>query len=82
MSTEDQITYISQAIEDAFQDKKHTLAVLINLEKAFYKVWKESESEFTPVLCCWANVRMDRTVHAHQESKSTGKTILEQKEDP
>ena len=26
-STEDQITYIAQAVEDAFQDKKHTLAV-------------------------------------------------------
>ena len=40
-STEDQITYIAQAIEDAFQDKKHTLAVWIGLEKAFDKVWKE-----------------------------------------
>ena len=40
-STEDQITYIAQAIEDAFQDKKHTLAVWIDLEKAFDKVWKE-----------------------------------------
>ena len=39
-STEDQITYISQAIEDSFQDKKHTLAVWIDLEKAFDKVWK------------------------------------------
>ena len=41
-STEDQITYTAQAIEDAFQDKKHTLAVWIDLEKAFDKVWKES----------------------------------------
>ena len=40
-STEDQITHIAQAIEDAFQDKKHTLAVWIDLEKAFDKVWKE-----------------------------------------
>ena len=40
-STEDQITYITQAIEDAFQDKKLTLAVWIDLEKAFDKVWKE-----------------------------------------
>ena len=39
-STEDQVTYISQAIEDSFQDKKHTLAVWIDLEKAFDKVWK------------------------------------------
>ena len=40
-STEDQVTYISQAIEDAFQEKKHTLAVWIDMEKAFDKVWKE-----------------------------------------
>ena len=40
-STENQITYISQAIEDAFQDKKHTLAVWIDLEKAVDKVWTE-----------------------------------------
>ena len=40
-STEDQITYISQAIEDAFQEKKQTVAIWIDLEKAFDKVWKE-----------------------------------------
>jgi ribonuclease HI len=39
-STEDQVTYITQEIEDAFQDKKHTLTVWIDLEKAFDKVWK------------------------------------------
>ena len=40
-STEDQVTYIAQSIEDGFQDKKHTLAVWIDLEKAFDKVWKD-----------------------------------------
>ena len=41
-STEDHITYnIAQAIEDDFQDKKHALAIWIDLEKAFYKAWKE-----------------------------------------
>lgn len=40
-STEDQVTYLTQAIEDAFQDKKHTLAVWIDLEKAFDKVWRD-----------------------------------------
>ena len=40
-STEDQIIYITQAIEDAFQDKKHTLAVWTDLENAFDKVWEE-----------------------------------------
>ena len=36
-STENQVTHISQEIEDAFQDKKQTLAVWIALEKAFIK---------------------------------------------
>ena len=40
-STEDQVTYIAQSIEDGLQDKKHTLAVWVDLEKAFDKVWKE-----------------------------------------
>ncbi|KAK7102290.1 hypothetical protein V1264_020529 [Littorina saxatilis] len=40
-STEDQVTYISQKIEDGYQDKKHTLTIWIDMEKAFDKVWKE-----------------------------------------
>ena len=40
-STEDQATYLSQEIEDAFQDKKLVLAAWIDLRKAFDKVWKE-----------------------------------------
>jgi len=39
-STEDQVTYIAQEIEDAFQDKEVTLAVFVDMEKAFDKVWK------------------------------------------
>ena len=39
-SSEDQVTYLTQAIEDSFQEKKHTLAVWVDLEKAFDKVWK------------------------------------------
>jgi len=40
-STEDQVTYITQQIEDSFQKKEHTVAVWIDLEKAFDKVWTE-----------------------------------------
>ena len=38
-STEDQATYLSQEIEDAFQDQKSVLAIWIDLQKAFDKVW-------------------------------------------
>ncbi|PVD22166.1 hypothetical protein C0Q70_17971 [Pomacea canaliculata] len=40
-STEDQVAYIAQKIEDGYQDKKHTLTVWIDMEKAFDKVWKD-----------------------------------------
>ena len=40
-STEDQATYVAQMIEDSFQDKHHTIAVWVDLEKAFDKVWKD-----------------------------------------
>ena len=43
-STEDQVTYISQLIEDGFQKKQHTVAVWIDLEKAFEKVWTQKDS--------------------------------------
>jgi hypothetical protein len=39
--TEDQIAYLAQNIENAFQDKKKTLAVLVDLTKVFDKVWKK-----------------------------------------
>ena len=40
-STEDQLAYLAQSIEDAFQEKKKVLAVFFCLSNAFHKVWKE-----------------------------------------
>ena len=40
-STEDQLTYLAQNIEDAFQEKRKVLAVFFDLSNAFDKVWKE-----------------------------------------
>ena len=40
-STEDQVTYIAQKIEDGFQDKRQTLTIWLDMEKAFDKVWKD-----------------------------------------
>jgi hypothetical protein len=40
-STEDQTTHISQVISNAFQAKQVILAVFIDLQKAFDKVWKD-----------------------------------------
>ena len=40
-STEDQVTYIAQKIDDGFQDKQRSPTVWIDMEKAYGKVWKD-----------------------------------------
>ena len=40
-STEDQLAYLTQDIQDGFSDKKKSLAVFFDLSKAFDTVWKE-----------------------------------------
>lgn len=40
-STEDQVTYLAQEIEDSFQEQKHVLAMWIDMQKAFDKVWTD-----------------------------------------
>ena len=40
-STEDQLAYFTQNIEDTFQEKRKVLAVFFDLSNAFDKVWKE-----------------------------------------
>ena len=40
-STEDQIAYLTQEVENGFQRKMKTIAVFVDLTKAFDKVWKE-----------------------------------------
>ena len=42
--TEDQITPISQRTGDCFQEKKNTVAVWVDMEKAFDRVWKKGSS--------------------------------------
>jgi retron-type reverse transcriptase len=41
MSTEDQVAHIAQGIEDAFQEGSQTVAVWVDMEKAFDKVWHD-----------------------------------------
>jgi len=40
-NTEDQLIYLTQSIENAFQEKKKVVATFIDLSKAFDKVWKK-----------------------------------------
>ena len=39
-NTEDQLAYLSQSIENAFQQKQKVLAVFVDLSSAFDEVWK------------------------------------------
>ena len=39
-SVEDQVTFLAQSIENAFQEEKKVIATFIDLSKAFDKVWK------------------------------------------
>ena len=43
-SAEDQLAHISQMSEDGFPKKKHTVAVCIDMEKAFHKVWTSEQA--------------------------------------
>ena len=40
-STEDQIAYISQVVEEGFQKQHHTVVIWVDMEKAFDKIWRE-----------------------------------------
>ena len=40
-STEDRLTYLAQSVENAFQEKKKTVATFVDLSKAFDKMWKK-----------------------------------------
>nr|KAG5689677.1 hypothetical protein BaRGS_026792 [Batillaria attramentaria] len=41
-NTENQITLLTQDVENGFQQKMKSLAVFVDLTKAFDKVWKEA----------------------------------------
>ena len=39
--TEDQLFRLTQGIQDGFQNKKHTLAVFVDLQQAYDRVWRK-----------------------------------------
>ena len=40
-STEDQLFKLSQDIQDGFQEKKHTVAIFVDLQQAYDRVWRK-----------------------------------------
>ena len=84
-STEDQVSYIAQEIEDAFQEKQQLVAVWVDLEKAFDKVWKEGLK--LKLLRCGVTGHMykwidsflsDRSARVHLQGHISRKLEIEQ----
>ena len=78
--TEDQITLISQSIEDGFQEKKNTVAVWVDMEKAFDRVWKKGLSyKLRPVKpistspWCWLGNANGALVRSHGPCEVRGR---------
>ena len=71
-STEDQTTHLSQAVEDAFQSKKVTLAVFVDLQRAFDKVWKDGLLvKLLRFGVSGKRLQMDQLIPEQQKGKST-----------
>jgi hypothetical protein len=89
-SMEDQITYITQEIEDAFQDKKK-ITVWVDMEKAFDKVWKVglkyklqqygvSDRMFNLVSQYLHNLKARTSLNGHKSRKKLLKQCLPKEE--
>ena len=84
-STEDQVAYIAQEIEDGYQAREHTLAVWVDMEKAFDTVWREAlklkllRMGVTGRMFEWlAQYLENRTARVQVEGKLSRKRTLEQ----
>ena len=84
-STEDQVTHIVQEIEDGFQQTKHTLALWIDMEKAFDKVWrlglkgKLLDAGVNGKMLKWLMSYLDdRTARVKMQGKTSRLSTLEQ----
>ena len=78
-STEDQVTHIAQEMEDGFQRKEHTIALWVDMRKAFDKVWRTGLRE--RVLKAGVNGNMFRCIENYLEGhtskvKLPGKTSI------
>ena len=83
-STEDQVTYVAQQIEDGFQDKQNTLKVKIDIDKAYDEVWRDELLKYLTRDACtyqWiskylTNMWMEFTaVRRHREKESPGRCL-------
>lgn len=84
-STEDQLVYLIQKIENAFQEKKKVLAVFVDLTKAFDKVWKEGlllkllRKKIEGKMYTWIqNYLQYRTTRVKLDGKTSHRVTLQQ----
>jgi hypothetical protein len=72
--TEDQTTHLTQVISDTFQAKKVILAVFIDLQKTFDKVWKDNRVSGSTPPC--GTLCFKRALRPHCPSTSTLALLL------
>ena len=72
-STEDQATFLSQEIEDAFQEQKVVFAAWIDLQKAFDKVW--TDGLLVKLQRCGVGGNMLRWIRAYLHNRRARVTV-------
>ncbi|GFS13491.1 reverse transcriptase [Elysia marginata] len=82
-TTEDQLTYFVQNIENAFQEQKSMLSVFFDLSKAFDTVWKEGlrlkllQSNIQGTMCKWiSNFLHKLTARVKLDGKYYSKQVI------
>jgi ribonuclease HI len=80
-STEDQVTYLTQCIEDAFDEKKHALVVWVDLQNAFDKVWTDKllvklvEKKVTGRMATWIKTWLEKRTAVVRSNGHTSKKM-------
>ena len=71
--TEDQTTYLAQEIEDGFQQSKQTMAIWIDLQTAFDKVW--TDGLLLKLKKCRIGGKMYKWIKSYLHNRRTRVTI-------
>ena len=83
--TEDQLFRLTQSIQDGFQNKKHTLAVFVDLQQAYDRVWRKgllmkmSDIGIHGHMYSWIKFFLtNRTIQTKMNDALSSKEVLEE----
>ena len=83
--TDDQLFRLTQSIQDGFQNKKHTLAVFVDLQQAYYRVWRKgllmkmSDIGIHGHMYSWIKFFLtNRTIQTKMNDALSSKEVLEE----